>query len=934
MNHALVTVALPFSSDRAGAVSDVLRSLGNPAEGAARDALNDTAIVHFMSLTVVRDTAPGLAHLALELSADGGPEQALEAVCNVLRDVLEGAFKAAGIDRGDETMAAYLLRRNLRLGSGWLRTTGFGFAGVPNMSVRRIRAEADIAERIAGMDVLEKKWPASKKLWQVRETLWGQNEKWAFSSEPAPFLGNAKRPFKIPQRVALALVALARLSWPLLPIPLLLWSFVGFWLAAGLSVVGIVAGLGAAAWYLRRLETRDRADDTTPNAAKVEACLLDASTAQNLLLAVSEMKPGFFRRLTLRLAFGIAEMDVAHLFRPGFLRNMGVIHFARWGLIPGTDKLLFWSNFSGGWESYLEEFIEKAGSGLTAIWSNARGFPDTKFLLGEGAADGDRFRRWARRQQQPVDFWYSGYPEFTMGHIRRNAAIRQGIAAARTEADAEEWLSCFGSEPRPDFMLDKTQIPTLILGALKRLHHSTCIIVRLPDNPEQARKWLAKIADEISFGEVPRGQPAAAIAFTMQGLVRLGMDKADLATFPAAFQNGMTASARSRALGDIGPNAPECWLWGSAHSTDSAILLYDHCVARLANRTKAITDSIKEFGGKVEYIKRLKELPQGQVHEPFGFADGISQPILRDTPRARSPHNAEHVVDAGEFVLGYRDNRGHFPPTPMVAAGHDPDGCLAQISVPKTGTTPSFDGGGSDRWRDFGRNGTFLVIRHLEQNPGAFHDFSAAEARRLSADRDGPFAKVPQDYLQRLLEAKMMGRWAEGGSLVRHALPAKRTDNDFTYEREDPQGLACPFGAHIRRANPRDSLDIDASGQLRLSNRHRILRIGRRYEEDPKSGLPGLMFMCLNADIERQFEFVQQNWILGRSFHDLPNEQDPIAGELPGRGIFTIPTPQGPVRLGGKPNVRGLPDFVTVQGGGYFFMPGRRALQFLARDGK
>lgn len=85
-------------------------------------------------------------------------------------------------------------------------------------------------------------------------------------------------------------------------------------------------------------------------------------------------------------------------------------------------------------------------------------------------------------------------------------------------------------------------------------------------------------------------------------------------------------------------------------------------------------------------------------------------------------------------------------------------------------------------------------------------------------------------------------------------------ENSLGLGLEDPEGLRCPFGAHIRRANPRDSLG--SMEQVAISNRHRILRIGRQYSRRPER-TPGLLFMCLNGDLERQFEFVQQTWILG-----------------------------------------------------------------------
>jgi deferrochelatase/peroxidase EfeB len=140
---------------------------------------------------------------------------------------------------------------------------------------------------------------------------------------------------------------------------------------------------------------------------------------------------------------------------------------------------------------------------------------------------------------------------------------------------------------------------------------------------------------------------------------------------------------------------------------------------------------------------------------------------------------------------------------------------------------------------------------------------------------------------------------------------------------EDPQALRCPFGAHIRRANPRDSLMPGSMEQVSISNRHRILRVGRLYE--PAAGRnPGLLFMCLNGDIERQFEFVQQTWLVSPAFHGLVGEQDPLTSSEDVKGTgYVIPTSDGPVKL--KP----LPAFVKMLGGGYFFMPGRSLLAFL-----
>jgi hypothetical protein len=100
--------------------------------------------------------------------------------------------------------------------------------------------------------------------------------------------------------------------------------------------------------------------------------------------------------------------------------------------------------------SYLEDFIERGFKGVTGIWSNTVGFPKTHQLLNGGARDGDRLRHWTRRQMFPARFWYTAYPALTLLRIRNNAEIRQGLATARTEAQAAHWLSLFGSMPKPD----------------------------------------------------------------------------------------------------------------------------------------------------------------------------------------------------------------------------------------------------------------------------------------------------------------------------------------------------------------------------------------------------------------------------------------------------------------------------------------------------
>jgi len=231
--------------------------------------------------------------------------------------------------------------------------------------------------------------------------------------------------------------------------------------------------------------------------------------------------------------------------------------------------------------------------------------------------------------------------------------------------------------------------------------------------------------------------------------------------------------------------------------------------------------------------------------------------------------------------------------------------------------------------RDLGRNGSYLVFRKLEQDVVAFRRFLLEHADKNDPD---------------LLGAKMVGRWPSGTPLVTsplhdHSVPADQPTNDFDYATTDAYGYACPLGAHIRRANPRDAMaDRFPADSITDSRRHRILRRGSPYGDLLPPGAPdngvkrGLLFICVNADIKRQFEFVQQTWINNPKFHGLTNDRDPLIGDnLEPNEIgatelrtFTIQ------RDGCRTRLKNIPRFVAMRGGEYFFIPSIRTIYFLA----
>jgi Dyp-type peroxidase family len=305
--------------------------------------------------------------------------------------------------------------------------------------------------------------------------------------------------------------------------------------------------------------------------------------------------------------------------------------------------------------------------------------------------------------------------------------------------------------------------------------------------------------------------------------------------------------------------------------------------------------------------------------EHFGFVHDVSQPIVRGASRRRGSR-----VRAGEFVLGYRDERGGRGETPRVAK------LLHRVTRP----LPPAAG---DGLLDFGRNGSYLAYRKLQQDVAAF--WREAYAR---AELEAPFASpIERDAAARRVAASWIGRWPNGAPLAlypeQEPVDPRRGSNDFGYRASDARGFACPIGAHARRANPRDSLGDGATASLGAVRRHRILRRGRLYGPKLAGPFPcsddrvprGILFMALGASLGRGFEFVQQNWLNNPKFGGLSGERDPLLGNArdplaPDRPrTFTRATPLARERQ------VGLARFVRVRAGAYLFVPSRRALNYL-----
>ena len=959
MSQVLITIVAPIEPGDVARAEEALDRMGNPADIELAGPLSKTDAqgngIHFMSLHALPSFTAGRAHLVLEFSADGTQQSAITQIVDAIGSALSTVF-ALATDRGATGLALYLNAHVIQTGFGIGQSPGVGHSGNPGMTVGRIRDERTLANAINEQITRQKGgMTALERLNDVRAAI-----REDFGAD-TPYLRpiDAAQPFEaagLGTTIGAGLFSFARtFLWPILTV-LVLWIVAAaFWSASQTDFYGEhQGGWLRGAWFglktgipvlvfgltgltvilyaqLRKQEETDWISHRAPDRNVLnEIVARENAGAQNHMVSLTELKAGWLRSLTARLVFWAIATIGPLRYKPGHLGDIGTIHYARWVTIPGTRDFIFFSNYGGSWEAYLEDFITLAHNGLTGVWSNTVGFPKTENLIGKGATDGERFKRYARQSMLPTRFWYSGYADLITDEIRANAAIRRGLSSAMTEDDAVTWLSHFGSTLRPEDRLVTSEIQSLAFGGLGFLKYSTLTLWKMPPQVQRSRAWLAEIAPHIAYNDGRRVRDDDAInaifqvAFSSSGFAALGMPPEGLETFPAAFLDDMMHDNRARILGDIGLDAPENWWWGKT-SNDVAVIVYGQTEAAYKSLLRTLKAIGKRHGATLSHNVDMKTFDPDDNLEPFGFVDGGSQPVIRGTYKGLKNADPLHLVEPGEFILGYPDNRGNLPPVPHLDALYDPSNELPVLY----GNT-DYARNTVNNMRNLGMNGSYLAIRQLEQDPEAFQSYCEDEAVRLK-DRLAPPYRLSADFIA----AKLVGRWRNGSPIVRAPYSASKSekiisDNSFELGLEDPEGLRCPFGAHIRRANPRDSLNPGSMEQVAISNRHRMLRIGRKYEH-AKGAKPGLLFMCLNGDLERQFEFIQQTWIHGNVISlscpiTLSGEGDPLLGRGDGTDIgFTVPTRDGPVKL------EATPRFITMRGGGYFFMAGKRLVTYLSR---
>ncbi|AQG78481.1 Dyp-type peroxidase [Spirosoma montaniterrae] len=460
----------------------------------------------------------------------------------------------------------------------------------------------------------------------------------------------------------------------------------------------------------------------------------------------------------------------------------------------------------------------------------------------------------------------------------------------------------------PESNVELADVQGLLAGGYGKLPVAQFILLQIID-AQRATYWLRRLADDLTNAAQNPDDGAVNLAFTLSGFQALGMPQQAWELFSQEFQQSMAAPHRAKKLGDLNESDPKRWQWGgpSNQPIDLLLMLYARSLDELNDRLTTYQAGFAAGGVQIVHLPAVSA-PASLEKEHFGFVDGISQPAVEGLPRSATNSFAQNTTRTGEFILGYPNQYNCLPDRVVWQKSGLPDD-------------------------DFSKNGTYVVFRQLEQDVRGFWTSARQAAQKLHKRADA------DTCLQ--VAAKWIGRSPDGTPTTYFPNTDKQTDNqppnDFAYAQADPHGLGCPLGAHIRRANPRDALGPTPDISAVVSSKHRLLRRGRLYgpplvnsmapadmlaaldEQATETEPRGLYFIALNANLSRQFEFVQQTWLLNGKFGGLYNDADPIMGRAP----FTTQAEPFAQRTDS------LPAFVTVRGGAYFFMPGLRAIRLL-----
>jgi len=448
MRQSAFTILTYIKGAEVGNLETLLNEIGANVTGSPLLHFPQFGNLHYASLFIV-EGGTGDPYLVFEGNVDGPADRFLLHMLQISPDGLDAIYRHC---EGYPTGGA----RDRAAALGYLKAHDMGantfYINRPGLTVKDIRQEQELRDHIErfledhGESGFRGRSPET-----IRQSIGAAlpaEISWARTAAPTPFL------VKKAKLVIFLIVALPVLSLIRLVKAALGWASTrprAFLARATLlSILGLVAG---AVRRLRAEENNDERKDGEryPDWQTAYARWTSNETAlgraedrlpQNHMVSITDIKPGWFRLTVLRVVLWVINLLARIWYNKGSLGGITSIHFARWVITPDR-RLLFVSNFDGSWESYLNDFIDQAAVGLTAIWSNTEtgvGYPATTWLVRGGARKADRFKAYARSSMVPTNVWYSAYPDISAPNIGNNQEIRDGLFGPPDPATTAAWF--------------------------------------------------------------------------------------------------------------------------------------------------------------------------------------------------------------------------------------------------------------------------------------------------------------------------------------------------------------------------------------------------------------------------------------------------------------------------------------------------------------
>ena len=425
-----MTIIAPVLRGREQPLKDLLTSIGRDIEGNTHIQFAKFPAIHFARWAVIpppdtSDPSGPPSQLVFGTDHDGPDETLIRDAVGGAIDALDAIYShcAGWPGPGDEgRVVEYFLSRRIPYGARHIACRGRTVGQLKDAVAARGRMEACVDAAVrparAGRGQTLTGPDAAREVAAMRA-----------GAAPIPFIPGPPLNWQLPAAIAgtVAVVGgglylLGRRS-PLLGL---------------LGAVGLAGAGKAAVDVLHRHEAADRAawEETTPPTLDHlrELRVWEDHKVQNQMTHVVPVKPGRFRRATLNFVLAAVDFLARYHWNRGDLGGIPTIHFARWMLIDGGERLLFFSNFDGSWENYLGDFVDRASAGLTGVWSNTVEFPPAKNLIDDGSKQAEAFKNWTRKYQIETQVWYSAHPDMSV--LNQLDALRLCQTPARgAEAD-------------------------------------------------------------------------------------------------------------------------------------------------------------------------------------------------------------------------------------------------------------------------------------------------------------------------------------------------------------------------------------------------------------------------------------------------------------------------------------------------------------------